>query len=121
MNDSIINALVQFLPMLALILGAPLVIGLTLLVRKQLNRWGINDTLALEALVSGVIQQGVLYAEQEAARKAAEGDLADSGTKMEMATTFILLQLKSLGLAEMARDELIRRIEAEVGLLNTSS
>jgi hypothetical protein len=120
MNDSIANALIQFLPLLVVILGAPLVIGLTLLVKRQLNRWGISDTAAIEALVNGVVQQGVAYAEQEAARKAAEGDLADSGTKMEMATLFILAQLKALGLAEMARDELVRRIESAVGDLNAA-
>jgi len=121
MSETITNTLMQFLPMVVLILGTPLVIGITLLVRKQLNKLGISNTAAIEALVTGVVEQGVLYAEQEAARKAAEGDLADSGTKMELATDFILLQLKTLGLAEMARDELVRRIEASVGNLNTSN
>ena len=119
MSDTILNSLLQFLPMIVLILGTPLVLFLTLLARKQLNKLGITNTAAIEALVAGVVQQGVMYAEQEAARKAAEGDAADTGTKMEMATNFIILQLEALGLAEMARDELVRRIEAAVGMLNT--
>lgn len=118
--DSFINLLQQLLPTVVGILALPLVILATLLVRKGLQRLGLSQTAEIENLVVAIVNQGVKYAEQEAARLAAEGDEADSGTKMEIATTFILAQIEALGLEQMASDELVRRIEAAVGEMNNS-
>ena len=61
----LIPLLQQLAPTLVFILGAPLVLLATLYVRKLLNKAGIEETAAIEALVEGVILQGVLFAEQE--------------------------------------------------------
>lgn len=118
--DSITNFLLQILPVLVDTLALPLTILVGILVVKLLKKVGVDETSAIEALVTEVVNQGVKYAEQEAAKLAEKGDLADSGTKMELATTFILAQIESLGLAELASDELVRRIEAAVGEMNNS-
>jgi hypothetical protein len=114
-----LESLQQFLPLIVLVLGAPLVLWLTLLAKRGLNKLGLQETAALEALVTMVVNQAVLYAEQEASKAAAAGEEAGAGTKLQLALDFIKLQLVALGLAEMARDELIRRIEASVGELNS--
>lgn len=117
--DSLIPLLQQLAPAVVFILGAPLLLLILLYVRKLLNKAGLEETAAIEALVEGVVMQGILFAEQEAAKLAAQGDEADSGTKMELATNFILAQIESLGLAQLAQDELVRRVEAAVGGLNS--
>ena len=116
--DSFLNLLQQLLPTVVGILALPLVILATLLVRKGLQRLGLSQTAEIENLVVAIVNQGVKYAEQEASRLAAEGDDADSGTKMEIATTFILAQIELLGIEQMASDEIVRRIEAAVGEMN---
>jgi len=114
-----LETLQQFLPLIVLVLGAPLVLWLTLIARKGLNKLGLTETAALEALVTTVVNQAVLYAEQEASKIAAAGEEAGADTKLQLAVNFVKAQLVALGLAEMARDELIRRIEASVGELNS--
>ncbi len=113
-----LEAIQQFLPLIVITLGAPLVLWLTLLAKKALVRVGISETAALETLVTALVNQAVLYAEQEASKLAAEGKESSGSAKLQLALDFVLLQLKALGLAEMARDELVRRIEASVGELN---
>ncbi|MBT5188198.1 MAG: hypothetical protein HOM01_15425 [Kordiimonadaceae bacterium] len=113
-----LEAIQQFLPLIVIILGAPLVLWLTLLAKKVLTMAGISETTTLEALVTALIGQAVMYAEQEASKLAAEGKESSGSAKLQLAIDFILLQLRSLGLAEIARDELVRRIEASVGELN---
>jgi len=80
--DSIVNFLLQTLPVIVEILAAPVVILVGYLATKLLGKVGIDNTATIEALITEIVNQGVKYAEQEAAKLAAKGDEADSGTKM---------------------------------------
>lgn len=94
-------------------------LGIGLLVRKYTSKLDTDTQVQLDGIVSELVEQGVLYAEQWAKNKRrAEKEKPDGQEKLREATAFVVAELEGRGITGLARASLERQIEAAVGAQN---
>lgn len=106
----------QFLPVVAVILAGVLS-ALAGVVLVKLRAWaGVKISQAQEDALTDAVLDAIDFAEEQAhkALKAAD-PTPDSESKLEQAVSHLRLEIERRGLPEMARDELVRAIEARIG------
>lgn len=111
----ILGVFYQFLPLVVVILGGALI----LIVKKFVNQYTQNSNLDQKAKISnfvtGLVVDGVFYAEQEALKLAKQNQQLVSDGKLYMATDYVITQLTKAGIVEFTQQEIANRIEAFLG------
>jgi len=97
------------------ILGAVIVWVL----RKIHEKTGIDIDAAQQQMLIDAIDHGIGFAEQWALNQSkVTGTPPDGAAKLDAAVKFVLEALDKLGITGKARDELVKLIEARLGLVN---
>jgi len=78
------------------------------------KKWNLNLSDQQFTAIAGLAEQGVDYAEEKANQWAASGERSDGAKKMDAALEFVNAQVKELKLDTMARDALVKLIEAQL-------
>lgn len=92
------------------VLGPVLAILLTLLVKKLVDKAGIERTTALDNLIEHHVSNAVEYAERYANKLST--DKMDGKSKAALAVATVLGELEKAGVKDVASDLIARRIEA---------
>jgi len=108
----LLDALLQIVTPLAIAV-------LTTLAGIAVQRWGkkldVDKQAAVTRLLSGIIEGGISFAEEQG-RKALKngGEQTKSAEKLQAAVDYIQSQIASSGIADVARDDLVKLIEARL-------
>ncbi len=80
------------------------------------KKWNLNVSDQQFNSITGLVLQGINYAEEKANTwaKEDEDDRPDSAHKLDLALEFVNAQARELGLDLMARDRLVELIEAQL-------
>lgn len=78
------------------------------------KKWNINITDKQFQMVTGLATQGIEYADEQANKWAKAGERSSGAKKLDAALEFVNVQVKELKLDEMARDALVKLIEAQL-------
>lgn len=105
--ESLKTILVEIMP--GLILGLGIVLGM--LARKYLKNGTAEERLATEQLIQQVVSQGVNYAEKLAEKRRETFEMSGQ-EKLYTAMDFIENTLKTNGILDIAKDQLVARVEA---------
>lgn len=117
MNPILAAILENVLPVLFLIFTPLLgVLGSWLLLKLK-QKTGLSISAEQEKMLDGAIEKGVGFAEQWALNKSkVPADAPDGAQKLDKALEFISDFTKKQGLQDKAKDELVKLIEARLGL-----
>lgn len=113
----------QIFPVL-LTIAVPTVIVLFTWLARKVSIWlSLGNQLNVEALIMGLVEQGVCYAEQLAANKKKENDEIHGEEKLHLAVEFIISELNKYGIFTITAQEIANKVEAYLGqmALATSS
>lgn len=99
------------------ILSSVLIVVLTALAKKFLDKMGIENNQKLDATIDKYVEIGVRYANQAASKKLDNRTL-DSKDKLALATRTVLLELEQSGIKDVAEALIRARVES---LLNVKA
>ena len=106
----------EVLPVLLTLLIPVALVFLNNLYKKQTEKLDAETVEKLDAIMDRAITQGVNYAEQWAKNKRkAEKQKVDGNEKLREATSFILQELSSRGVTNLAQETIQRQIESKLG------
>ena len=97
------------------ILSSVLIVVLTALAKKLVDKMGIENNQKLDATIDKYVEVGVRFANQYATKKL-DGRTIDSKDKLALATKTVLLELEQSGIKDVAEALIRARVES---LLNS--
>jgi hypothetical protein len=71
---------------------------------------------AIELKILSLIEEGILYAEEQALKALKDGKKLGSDDKLRLAIEYVVERCRDLGLPELARDKLVKLVESKVGV-----
>ena len=103
------------------IVGTLVLIIVPVLVRKALQKWGskmsAEGQLAVQKLTDGILGGAVAFAEEQAKKALDAGEERTPGAaKLDSAVEYAMTQLRQSGAEDIARDELVRLLEAKLNM-----
>ena len=104
------------LPVLATVLTGVLTALAGLAIAYLRKKWGLQITAAQEDAIDAAILDGIEYAEEQARKrlKSGSGITTASDAKLDLAVTHAIMEMRRMGLPEMARDRIVALIEARI-------
>jgi hypothetical protein len=91
---------------------------LLILVRKFIQwleiKLDFEISEAAELKILSLIEEGIRYAEEQAKKALKDGEKLSAESKLGLAIEYVVERCKDLGLPELARDKLVKLIEAKI-------
>lgn len=99
----------HLLPVIAGILAVLLAAG----AKKLMDKWGVERSAKVDAMIDDYVNKGIDYAEVTARKYiAANGGAMSGGSKKAKAVTVVMEELKQAGITDVAEELVSARIES---------
>jgi len=106
----------QILPILISIAIPSVLVLAKWLASKLASKLDAEGKVKVQELLNGIIMGGVAYAEQIAKQKAQNNQAVNGGTKLYIATQWIIDELNKQKIVELTAEEIQKRIESVLGM-----